>query len=423
MLRKANNVFGTILSDVTIATTALPAVGDVVTNDNLPANAVVMVDGGNRRTTLAGLADGYAYHIVQGRGPNAPLMKSAEIEKGTETISIQKHVPAQQQVTVIGYNGVAGVSLPSANDTSYYVKVQKRDNDEGNRSQPMSLFGQYQTGGAATVTETAFGLAKNLVVNFRREAPATNGYLAVEVLSDGTITALANDANVVSGSNVVVSTAHTLTAGAFVNLAGATYQVKEVPDANTLVLSTPYVGATGTIIAGTTLATEAGSVTGITETGLRLSGVESKFDVVKFRNYFSNRFTATFSDKDVPVTHVQGARNGSGVWQEVAMDEYLNYGYEGQNEMIATPPQPRDMTVKMPGVGTETELTSKYSTINIKWKTDIDYLVSSSNGEGNVIVHLNLADDSGSGILDTATANTGETLAAALGLTPADLDE
>ena len=53
MLRKANNVFGTVVSDVTKLTSALPAVGAVVTNDNLEEGAVVLVDGGNVRRTLA----------------------------------------------------------------------------------------------------------------------------------------------------------------------------------------------------------------------------------------------------------------------------------------------------------------------------------------------------------------------------------
>jgi hypothetical protein len=41
------------------------------------------------------------------------------------------------------------------------------------------------------------------------------------------------------------------------------------------------------------------------------------------------------------------------------MDEYMNYGFEGQNNQLATPSVPRDQVVKIPGVGTATTLTSK----------------------------------------------------------------
>ena len=49
MLRKANNVFSVILGDVTVTTatvnSAVP-VGSVVSNINLPNNAVVITDAG-----------------------------------------------------------------------------------------------------------------------------------------------------------------------------------------------------------------------------------------------------------------------------------------------------------------------------------------------------------------------------------------
>jgi len=435
MLRKANNVFGVILSDVTIATSTLPSVGTAVTNDNLTAGAVVLVDAGNRRTTLSALAAGDKYHVVQGRGANSPLNKSAAIEKGTESISIQKHVPAQQQITVIGTAG-----LPAANDTSYYIKLRKNDNDEGNRSQPFSLFGQYKTGGSATQSEVAYGLAGNFITNMAREARGTNGYVLIEVrnAAAATNTAFGGLGNVtgnltlVKGSKGVTMTdTQDLAAGDYFRvdssatetLTAPVYKIASVDSATAITLETPYQGASVASLDDDFVHLIPAATGDAANFSIALTGVESKFDVNKFRNYFANRFTATFSDTDTVVTLIQGARNGSGVWQAVAMDEYMSYGFDGQNEMLAVPPTGRDAVVKVPGVASQTALTSKYSTINIKWKSAINGLVSAGNGDGNVIVHLNLEDSSGSGILDTVTANTGETLAAALGLTPGDLDE
>ena len=439
MYRKANNVFAALLSDVSIATSTLPAAGAVITKDNISAGAVVFVDAGMRRTTWADLATGDKYHIVQGRGAALPLMKSAAVKKGSENITIQKHLPAQQQISVIGSNGTTG-ALPSANDTSYYIKIRKNDNDEGNRSQPFSLFGQYQTSGSATQVELAFGLAENLAFNMAEEANATNGYILVEVLID---TAVGNTelgglgnptGNLVVTNNskeVTMTDTQDLAAGDYLRfgasateaLTDAVYRIVSVDSTTKVTLDMPYQGVSNAAYDDDFVHLILAATGDADNFGIRLTGVESDFSVSALRNYFANRFTATFNDTDVPVTLVQGARNGSGVWQQVANDEYLNYGFEGQNKMISTPPTARDQVVKIPGVGVNTALTSKYSTVNIKWTEDINYLVSASKAEGNVLIHLNLLDDSGVGKLDTATENTGETLAKALGLTPSDLDE
>lgn len=392
MLRKANNKFFAAVAEGTVLASALPAEGAVVTSANLPAGAVTITDLGLVRLSeaaLVALGANDQFIIVQGKGANAPLLKSDVLTKGSISITSNKHVAAVQQITVIGYNGTSG-NMPSANDTSYYIKLRKNDNDAANRSQPLSLTGQYKTGGAATVTEVAFGIARNLRANMDDE-PA-NGYLSIEVLSNGTITALPNDAVVVSGSRTVTSTAHLLSVGDFVNLAGATYQVKVVQDANTIILSTPYVGASATITAGTTLATQAGSVATITSAGVRLTGVAADFDVNAFRDYYVNRFTASFSDSDTLVTSVQGAREGVGVWQKVAMDEYMTYGFEGQNEMLSVPPRMRDQEV-VNG--------AKYSAVQIAWTEDIGTLVTSHGASGSVILYAGL---NGSNQLPATTA-------------------
>jgi hypothetical protein len=98
----------------------------------------------------------------------------------------------------------------------------------------------------------------------------------------------------------------------------------------------------------------------------------------------------------------------------------MNYGFEGENNQLATPSVPRDQVVKIPGVNSNTAATSKYSALNIAWEEGIGGLVSSSTARGNVVVYLNL--DS-SGDLDTATSNNGEAFVVALGLTAADFDE
>jgi hypothetical protein len=126
---------------------ALPLATEVVSPANLPLGAVVITDLGLRR--LASIPAGSDFLIVQGNGANQPLLKSEILNESRITITKAKFKEATQQITAIGFNGTTG-SLPAANDTSYFIKIRKNDNDAGNRSQPMSLFAQFKTDATGT---------------------------------------------------------------------------------------------------------------------------------------------------------------------------------------------------------------------------------------------------------------------------------
>jgi hypothetical protein len=429
MFRKANNVFSVVLDDNAQTAAALPAVGAVVTDTNLAKGAVVLTDLGNRRLNAAAytaLTDGDQFRILQGKGVGAPIMKTPVLTKGSVKLTVSPHKAAAQQITVIGYNGTAG-TLPVANNTDFFIKVRKRDNDAGNRSQPMSLFaGPVKTDATGTQEELAYLLAKNGIKNFSKE-PA-NGYLRFEVITsatDAAITGTVANFGVTYGSKVVTldGTVTNVAVGDVIKLGGtstttAVYKVEAIDSPNTITLDWAYQGASATILVANVrriLAATAATA----NFGVRLTGAPAPFDVNQFRDYYANRFTATFSDASTLVTHVQGAFNGNGVWQQVAMDEYLSYGYEGQNDQLATPSVPRDQEVKIPGIGGATAATSKYSTLNVAWTENIRGLVSMDGGQGNVVVHVNL---DAAGDLAT-TGSTGEALVVALGLSAAAFDE
>lgn len=431
MLRKANNVFSVLLNNVDVATSTLPAVGTVITDANLPKGAVVLVDLGLRRmsnTEYAAMASTDQYMVVQGKGVGVPLMKSPVITKGNTKFTISKHKAAVQQVTTIGYNGTTG-ALPVASNTDFWIKIRKRDNDAANRSQPMSLFaGPVRTDATGTQEELAFALVINGLKNFKQE-PA-NGYLKFEAVCAGTQadwTGTATHLSLTNGSRValftdssgVPSTATAPTVGGIVRILGVAYVIT-ASSTTSITLNYAYQGDTGLVAGGTTAATQAGIVGTPGDYGVRLTGKPAPFNVNTFRDYYANRFTATFSDSTTLVTATMGARNGSGVWQQVAMDEYMSYGFEGENNQLAVPSIPRDQEVKIPGINSVTAATAKYSTLDIAWTENITGLVTNAGAQGNVLVYLNL--DS-AGDLDTSTANNGETFVVALGLTAADFDE
>jgi hypothetical protein len=420
MFREANNVFSTILNDGTKLAANLPGLGTVVTNANLESGAIVLCDMGMRRldnTAYAALAATDKYFVVQGRGANTSLMKSPAITKGSTTFTIAKYKAAVQQVTYVGYNLTTG-SLPVANNSDFWIKIRKRDNDAANRSQPMSLFaGPVKTDSTGTQEELAFALAKNGLKNFAQE-PA-NGYLKFEVVSNGTLAAIGTATlAATNGSKLLTySAAHGLVAGDLVFIAGATYKVVSTVGL-TATLNIAFQGTTVTALAtGTTYATTHGKLTVPTAFGVRLTGVPAPFNVNTMRDYYANRFTTTFSDSSVLIT-VSGAQNGNGVWQQVAMDEYLSYGYEGENNQLAVPSLARDQYVKIPGVGSLVAADCTYSALSIAWVEDMRGLVAMAPAKGTVIVYLNL---SSAGSL-SATTNTGNQLVTSLGLTASDFN-
>lgn len=424
MLRTADNVFSVVLDDSTKQAGNLPAVGTVVTDSNLEEGAIVVVDAGMRRiaaTTPTG--GGYdkvdRYRIVQGKGTGKQLMISPMITKASATLSTSIHRVAVQQVSIVGYNGTTG-TLPVAADTDFFIKIRKNDNDAANRSQPMSLFaGPVKTDATPTQLELAEALVSNGIVNFAKE-PA-NGYLTFEMLNGGARTAAHSGAGTLTftkGSREVVASAATastnVVAGDLISIAAATttavYLVTAKDGTGNLTLSVPYQGATTTITASAANIRVAEATAAAAASGVRLTGVQADFDVNAFRDYYVNRFTVTFSDESTLIT-TTGARTGSGVWQQVAMDEYMSYGFEGQNDMLAVPPRFRDQAV-IEG--------NKYGCMEISWTESIQGLVSLQGGKGSVLVYVDL----GTSGAFPATQSTGEELVVdVFGFADSDFEE
>lgn len=416
MFRKANNVFSALLSDASATTSALNTavpVGTVVSNLNLPIGAVVVCDMGMRRldnTSYGLLTATDKFFIVQGKGATQPLMKSPALTKGMVAISASKFKAAVQQVTIVGYNGTTG-SLPVANNSDFWIKVRKRDNDAANRSQPMSLFaGPVKTDATGTQAELAMALVASGYRNFTNQEPA-NGYLEFEAITNAAsaaITGAPTSFGVTYKSKVMTITGtatSNVAVGDFLRIGGAgvtnpVYRVAAVAATN-ITLTTPYMGDTATIlVANVQVITAATASTA--NFGVRLTGVVAPFDVNAFRDYYANRWTTSFSDSSTLIT-VTGAQNGNGVWQQVAMDEYLNYGFEGENNQLAVPSVPRDQVVKIPGVAGNTEQSSRYSTLTFNWTEEILGLASVNKPQGSVLLHCNLTNVT-TGVITATTA-------------------
>lgn len=425
MLRTADNVFSVVLDDSTKQAGNLPAVGAVVTDSNLEEGAIVAVDAGMRRMDAAALGAADRYRIVQGKGTGKQLMISPMITKASATLSTSIHRAAVQQVSIVGFNGTSG-SLPAANSTDYFIKIRKNDNDAANRSQPMSLFaGPVKTSATANQEELALALVANGIANFADE-PANN-YLTFSAICDEAGAAVTAGAalNLIftKGSREVKGSANNVqvtnvAAGDVIKVGSAlTESIYKVKSVTAATATTPYIitltyafqeDSTTVAVGDARRILAAASL--IAECGVRMTGVQADFDVNSFRDYYVNRFTVTFSDESTLIT-TTGARTGSGVWQQVAMDEYMSYGFEGMNSMIGVPPKFRDQTV-IEG--------NKYGCMEISWTESIQGLVSLQGGKGSVLVYVDL----GTSGAFPATQSTGEELVVdVFGFADSDFEE
>ena len=247
-----------------------------------------------------------------------------------------------------------------------------------------------------------------------------NGYCKVEVTSNGSMSAIGTATLAVEYNKAVAtySAAHSLSIGDLIFIQGSTYKVKSVTSTTVVVLTTPYKGNTLTALAtSTNYLTGHGKITTATKFGLRFTGIANPFDVNRWRNYYVNRFTVTVSSGD-KATLVQGAFEGLGVWQKVAMDEYMTYGFEGQNEMMAVPPTPRTQLVQTTDTNGSVD-TNKYSMIEIVSVEKDNRMLGTSNFRSVFSIYLNLDQTSPLGVVPASTAE--ETLILALGFTRANL--
>jgi hypothetical protein len=420
-LRRQDNVTYVSIADTTAASPGAV----VITPSTLAAGAAALVDEGNLAYVAQGvfdaLDDSTKLRVVQNIGgelvfsaafTKGAIVKSALIGANNTYATVAQYVAAVQQITRIGYNGTAGSLPTTTSETSFFIKIRKNDNDAANRSQPTSLFAQFKTDATGSQEELALGLVKNGIKNMSTQAAGTNGYVRFEMLNAGARSAatatgvvtltFTKDSKLVTASAATAST--NVVAGDYISIAAATttgvYKVASKDGSGNLTLETAYQSATTTIVASAANIRIANAAAVAAASGIQLTGIVSDFDVDAFRNYYANRFTATFSDTSTLNTHVQGSNDGNGTWQQVAMDEYMSMGNQGENEQLAVPPRKRTTSVVTDG---------QYDAIMITIKEDINGLVSADKADASILIYAQ--DGSGSPSGDAiATALNVDTL-------------
>jgi len=233
-----------------------------------------------------------------------------------------------QQVTVVGYNPATAVGAFDATvNTDYALTLTLLSTAGIYNNTPINKQVVYGTGATTSQEAIVTGLKTAWDALMAYEATP---FAIIDRVSNGTMTALAGNATVTNGSNVVGVTAHALTVGTYVALAGVTYKVASVINANSFTIDALYTGASGTITAGTTYATQAGSLASVTNWGLKITGLTFPVVNPQTQDYYRVSFFTTlrkpnqgiYADAGIPIVAVSTPYDGNGTGSKLAIKEY-----------------------------------------------------------------------------------------------------
>lgn len=289
---------------------------------------------------------------------------------------------ATEQVTYVGFNGTSG-AIEGIAQNLYSLRVVFTHDAELWSEQSNTIYNEFLSDGTGAAADVAAGFAKKFNATF----PAQNEDITVERVSDGTFTALSNDAVVSAGSPTVTSTAHGLSAGDAVRIGGTAatdpvYLVASVTDANTFVLDTGYQGASATV-----LAANVGAMTVITW-GLKITGNALPFTVAR-EKYTKVSFETTLKDFGATtVSNASVASKGIGEGEAVAELEYFALGFDG---FLDT----RNATPNEPQARTDASTSANYDIITIKAFDSTDY--GAVSGVKPSLFEINIAVVEGAG--------------------------
>lgn len=451
MFRNANNNFFAFVCN-NAAITAKANGTLISAASDLADGEVVLVNKDSEALNPAAALTGNAqFKIVTRAGGklfNSPLINFADC-----TISAGLATNAVNQVTTIGSNGTTSVTLePSvgvADDgaalaaigTSYYILIEKQDNDEANRQgYAPSITAQAKWTNPNGFTNAEYMhlylaelLRESLRKNDQLEAstPATKGpkYLRAEALVvDNTLktTVGAVTLTLTHGSTTITSSGNVaaFAIGDYVILGEDVYRITSVGGGTSFTIEFPYAGPSGTMAGGTT-ATTAGYLTfanigNLTGVGLRLTAQsQHTFDVNRDRKWSVSRFNVRFAKNGAGVGAVittgTAPSEGLGNWQQVAMEEYESFGALGQRWVSDIPAALRDQN-------TVTDGSRIYGLISLREvTTKQNSLIGSTIGKTTYHIWLELdGNDASTNQLET-TGDTQDALLIILGVTDTDV--
>jgi hypothetical protein len=383
-----------IVPDLTAVTSGTITPGS--TNGGV-AGSVVVANMSNEVLDATTVLNYSKIKIIKDRGANNPLQ---QVVLDLNQISAWGATPgraATEQVDYIGYNGTSG-NIQVLAENFYLIKLEHVPNAFAYGKRPANYkYGTYQspaglTQNAAGQLNVANGLVNSLVTNFRPNR-TTDWRVKSELVNSGAgaaITGAPTSFTFTRYSKTVtyVGTDPTnVVAGDYLRVNGLTpgdpvYKVASItPATNTIILDTVYQGDTATIL---NAAMEVVTVAGLgADWGIKITGIKQKYDVNRWRQYDKvrfNTFLEGFPNTATPTAvTTTAAFDGVAVYEQVANDEYISWGDEGQVFVDQVPPLFREQ---------DAVVGQQYQPVIISWVDKLSSLIGAGQNKGQAIFYM-----------------------------------
>jgi hypothetical protein len=361
------------------------------------SGSVVIANMSNEVLTTGTVGTYSKIKIIKDRGANLPLQQVVLNLNDIIAYTGTAGVAAREQVDYIGFNGTTGDIQVLANNF-YLIKLEHVPNQFAYGKRPANYkYGTYQspaglTQNAAGQLNVANGLVNSLVTNFRPNR-STDWRVKSELVNSGAgtgITGAPTSFSFTRYSKVVTylgADPGNVVAGDYLRVNGTTpgdpvYKVASItPATNTIILDTVYQGDTATIL---NAAMEVVTVATLgADWGIKITGIKQKYDVNRWRQYDKvrfNTFIEGFPNTATPtVVTSTAALDGVAVYEQVANDEYISWGDEGQVFVDQVPPQFREQDAV---VGTQ------YNPVVLGWVNHLPSLIGAGENKGQAILYI-----------------------------------
>lgn len=409
MLDSKNNIKKVFIAK-NIARSAGATAGVVAKPSVLADGEIVITDVAGRILNATTVLGQSVIQVRQGRGVKTPPIKIAEINySGLTSYTGAAFSPAVEQVSYIGYNGTAlDFEATSATEKRFITKVTPLPNSMTFGAVPFNVKDSlFVSAPSTTNINNAIGVLKNLIISFipnrdidfkpKFELVASDTFVAygANTVTSMTFTKYSKQVTVVQGS----TGSALLTAGSFIRLSGtvgattapvykiATGTALSANSTETITLDWAYQGESATIL----VADLTNKPTLAASAGVKVSGVQFRYDVNRWRQYDKMRFSLALVNgyTTTAVTKAVGAEEGTGTWQQTQNDEYIGWGDEGQINPMQLPFLPREQ---------DAEVNNNYSILNLGFLNRVeDTMVATGRLKGNVILYLNKTSGSFNG--------------------------
>lgn len=304
-------------------------------------------------------------YMVQGQGPALPLIKTSLIYKDNKKfIKGKRYTVGVQQVSYIGYNAILDAgTIDALPNNDYIVRTNLKSNFSEFADKAIILLGSYSSGTSTTAEQVAYELTKNLIANTERQVNIP--YLVERVTQDAapTITTVALVTQKGSKTVTTTSTAD-FVVGDYIRFGNgndnAIYKVTSLVTNTSYTLDIAYQGVDATFAIGA-----AEKVVPVFY-GIRLTGLPVKFKEGVFRYQKSKWLTSIQNGGATQVADQTIASEGSGIYEQIAEDEWFYQLQEGFADSIVIQIPPVTFRKNVASTSSFTS-TAGYAQIETQW--------------------------------------------------------